>query len=54
MGIDVYSHAIVFGVIMSGWVSKGMRRQARASTQAQVARGTYAHRPLLVCAGGWL
>ena len=34
------------------WVSKGMRRQARASTQAQVARGTYAHRPLLVCAGG--
>jgi len=33
------------------WVSKGMRRQARASTQAQVARGTYAHRPLLVCAG---
>ena len=33
------------------WVSKGMRRQARASTQAQVARGTYAHRTLLVCAG---
>ena len=33
------------------WVSKGMRRQARASTQAQVARDTYAHRLLLVCAG---
>ena len=31
------------------WVSKGMHRQARASTQEQVARGTYAHRLLLVC-----
>ena len=29
----------------------GIERHAPASTQAQVARGTYAHRLLLVCAG---